>query len=302
MAPPVVERFAPSPTGLAHLGHAYSALRGFEAARAAHGRFLLRLEDLDAGRSREAFAEALFEDLAWLGLHWETPVLRQSTRGAAYAAALESLRARGLIYPCVCTRRDVLTALSAPQESGESLAAAKSPGLLGPDGPAYPGTCRLHPPEAAVASGAPFAWRLDMRAAVAALGGVADLGFTELEEGPQGETGFIPLDAAWLIEGCGDIALARKDAPASYHLAVVVDDAHQGATHVTRGRDLFAATAIHRILQALLGLPTPIYRHHRLIRDDNGRRLAKRDGDRSLAAFRTEGWTPEDARRAVGLA
>lgn len=257
------------------------------------------MEDLDSTRSRPLWEAALCEDLAWLGLSWETPVLRQSTRGAAYGAALEGLRRRGLIYPCLCTRRDVAEALSAPQETAAALGRSAAE-ATGPDGPAYPGTCRLHPPDPARLARAPYALRLDMRRAVAALEGEA-LEFVELEEGPRGETGLIRVDPAWLVEGCGDVALARKDAPASYHLAVVVDDAFQGVTHVTRGRDLFAATPIHRLLQALLGLPRPLYRHHRLIRDDRGRRLAKRDGDRSLAALRAEGWSPGDVRRAVGM-
>lgn len=256
------------------------------------------MEDLDSIRSRPLWEAAICEDLAWLGLSWETPVLRQSTRAAAYGAALEELRRRGLIYPCLCTRKDVAAALSAPQErSGEPQGGLRE----GPDGPAYPGTCRLRPPDPARLEREPYALRLDMRRAVAALEGAA-LEFVELEEGPQGETGRIAVDPSWLIEACGDVALARKDAPASYHLAVVADDAFQGVTHVTRGRDLFAATAIHRLLQALLGLPTPLYRHHRLIRDEKGRRLAKRDGDRSLTALRAEGWSPEGVRRAVGLA
>lgn len=291
-----VERFAPSPTGPAHLGHAYSALRGFEAARAAGGRFLLRMEDLDSIRSRPEWEAALCADLGWLGLSWETPILRQSARAAAYGAALDSLRARGLVYPCLCTRKDVAAALSAPQESK----AAQGSGLAGPDGPPYPGICRLHPADPARLAREPYALRLDMRRALAALEGAA-LDFVELEEGPQGETGLIRVDPEFLVEACGDVVLARKEAPASYHLAVTVDDAFQGVTHVTRGRDLFAATPIHRLLQALLGLPKPLYRHHRLIRDAQGRRLAKRDGDRSLSALRAEGWTPEDVRRAVGL-
>ncbi len=257
------------------------------------------MEDLDATRARPLWEAAICADLAWLGLSWETPVLRQSTRSAAYGAALADLRRRGLIYPCLCTRKDVAAALSAPQEIAGAAFEAKAP--MGPDGPAYPGTCRLHPPDPARLAREPYAWRLDMRRAVAALEGEA-LEFVELEEGPQGETGRIKIDPAWLVEGCGDVVLARKDAPASYHLAVVVDDAFQGTTHVTRGRDLFAATAVHRLLQALLGAPTPLYRHHRLIRDEKGRRLAQRDGDRSLAALRAEGWSPGDVRRALGMA
>ncbi|SFH81753.1 tRNA glutamyl-Q(34) synthetase GluQRS [Albimonas pacifica] len=281
------ERFAPSPNGRLHLGHAFSAMLAHDAARAAGGRFLLRLEDIDRSRARPEFERAIEEDLAWLGLQWETPVLRQSARGAAYAAALETLRARGLLYPCACTRKDILAALDAPQEGG-------------PDGPVYPGTCRHSPPDPAL----PHALRLDMAAAVEALGGaraLADLTFEELDRGPQGETGTQPLCADWLIGACGDVVLARKDGAAAYHLAVVVDDAFQEATHVTRGRDLFPATPIHRLLQALLGLPTPLYRHHRLIRDAAGRRLAKRDRDAGLHELREAGVTPSEIRARVGL-
>ncbi|MDF2232519.1 tRNA glutamyl-Q(34) synthetase GluQRS [Albimonas sp. CAU 1670] len=281
------ERFAPSPNGRLHLGHAFSAMLAHDSARAAGGRFLVRIEDIDRARARPEHEAAIFEDLAWLGLEWERPVLRQSTRGPAYAEALAVLRARGLLYPCACTRRDILAALDAPQEGG-------------PDGPVYPGTCRAHPPDPAL----PHAWRLDMAAAIEALGGaqaLSRLDFTELDAGPQGETGPQPLSAAWLIGSCGDVVLARKDGAAAYHLAVVVDDAFQGVTHVTRGRDLFSATPIHRLLQALLGLPTPLYRHHRLIRDAAGRRLAKRDRDAGIHELREAGFTPAEIRARVGL-
>jgi glutamyl-Q tRNA(Asp) synthetase len=281
-----VERFAPSPTGLLHLGHAFSALSAFDAARADGGRFLLRIEDIDRGRCRPAFEAAIFDDLAWLGAAWETPVMRQSMRGPAYAAALGRLEAAGLLYACTCTRREIAAALSAPQE-----------GTGG--GAPYPGTCRGRSLAAARAAGAPFAARLDLDRALAAVDPAA-LWIEERGEGPAGERGRLPLDVA-ALRAEGDPALARKDVGTSYHLAVVVDDAAQGVTCVTRGRDLFAATPLHRLLQALLGLPTPAWRHHRLIRDAAGRRLAKRDDARSLAALRAEGATPADIRRLVDL-
>lgn len=279
------ERFAPSPTGELHLGHAFSALTAFGAADVAGGRFLLRLEDLDAGRVREAFVAGIFEDLGWLGLRWEAPVMRQSERGDAYAAALARLGAMGLLYRCRCTRRDIEAAASAPQEGG---------GPDGPDGPVYPGTCR----GAEVAEGEPHAVRLDMAKAGAIAGG---MGFTELDAGPEGQTGRIEVPPGWLEDHAGDVVLRRRDGAVAYHLAVVVDDAAQGVSHVTRGRDLFAATPVHRLLQVLLGLPEPLYRHHRLIRDEQGRRLAKRDRDRALASLRDGGAAPGDIRAMVGL-
>ena len=286
-----VERFAPSPNGALHLGHAFSARLAHDAARAQGGRFLLRIEDLDLARARPEHEAGIEADLAWLGLDWERPILRQSSRFAAYADALASLEGRGLLYPCFCTRKEMAAAsLSAPQEGAP----------IGPDGLVYPGTCRGLDARAAAArreSGAPFALRLDMRKAIAALGGagvVKKLSFKEIGRGPAGEHGRIGLDPDALINGVGDVALAQKDTPASYHLAVTLDDAYQGITHVTRGEDLFAATPIHRILQALLGRPTPIYRHHALIRDAHGRRLAKRDRDAGIAELRAEGATPED--------
>jgi glutamyl-Q tRNA(Asp) synthetase len=283
----VVERFAPSPTGLLHLGHAFSAITAHDSARAAGGRFLLRIEDIDRARCRAAFEDAILEDLAWLGLSWERPVMRQSERGAAYAAALARLQGMGLLYPCDCTRADIAAAMSAPQE-----------GAPGPDGPVYPGTCRGR--AGVGADGRPAALRLDMARALEAVGDAA-LWFEEIGAGPEGETGRIEVAPDALRRSVGDVAVARKGMGASYHLCVVVDDAAQGVTHVTRGRDLFAATPIHRLLQALLGLPTPIYRHHRLIRDEGGRRLAKRDDARAIAAFRRDGAAPEELRRMVGL-
>lgn len=274
------ERFAPSPTGRLHLGHAFSALTIWDAVQAADGRFLLRIEDIDASRARLEFEAAIYDDLRWLGLSWPEPVLRQSANLPAYAAALSRLTAMGLTYHCTCTRRDILSVMDDPQEGG-------------PDGLVYPGTCRAgHDPAK------PFAVRLKMAEAVAAAG---PLTFTEIGEGPGGETGAIAIDPDWMVETAGDIVLARKDTPTSYHLSVVVDDAAQGVTHVTRGEDLFAATPIHRLLQKLLGLPAPVYRHHRLIRDEAGRRLAKRADDRAISVFRDEGATPDDIRQMIGL-
>lgn len=274
------ERFAPSPTGPLHLGHAFSALTVWDAAAAAGARFLLRIEDIDASRARPEYEAAIYDDLRWLGLDWPEPVLRQSDNLTAYASALARLTAMGLTYPCACTRRDILSAMDDPQEGG-------------PDGPVYPGTCR-----AGADPDKPHTIRLKMAEAVAMAGAMT---FTETGAGPAGEAGVIPIDADWLIRQAGDIVLARKDTPTSYHLSVVVDDASQDVSHVTRGEDLFSATPIHRLLQTLLGLPAPIYRHHRLIRDQGGRRLAKRADDKAIGVFRDEGASPEDLRRMVGL-
>lgn len=267
MAVSVTTRFAPSPTGRLHLGHALSAVRGHDRARAAGGRFLLRIEDIDGTRSREGFVAGIEEDLAWLGLGWDGPVLRQSTRLPAYADALDRLRGEGLLYPCFCTRADIAAAASAPH---------------GPDGALYPGTCRALPSARAaerIAAGEPHAWRLAMTHAAARAGPLVwhDFSSGEVIADPQ---------------AFGDVVLARKDAPASYHLAVTVDDAWQGVTDVTRGADLFAATHVHRLLQALLGLPTPAYHHHPLLLGPDGRRLAKRSGAKSLAELRAEGADP----------
>ena len=286
--PTHVERFAPSPTGLLHLGHAYSALLAHDRARKAKGRFLLRIEDIDTTRSRPEYEAAILEDLAWLGIEWEEPVMRQSERFDAYRAVLDQFRERGLLYPCTCTRKQIAAAMSAPQEGAE-----------GP--PVYPGTCRGRGFDGAAGD---YALRLDMRKALASLGGagvVKKLHFKETGKGPNGEKGKIALDMAALIEGVGDIVLARKDIPASYHLSVVLDDAFQEITHVTRGHDLFSATPIHRVLQALTGRPTPLYHHHALIRDETGKRLAKRDDARAIATLRMEGRTPGEVRAMVGL-
>ncbi len=276
----VTERFAPSPTGPLHLGHAFSAITAHDAARAAGGRFLLRLEDLDAGRARAEYEAALLADLARLGLRWDEAPVRQSERGPLYAAALDRLAAQGLLYPCACTRRDI--ALAAPQEGAE--------------GPAYPGTCRGLP--LAAAGAAPHALRLNLDRALAAA--PPGLTWRELDGGGVVAPGVHAIDAE-ALRAQGDPALARKDGVAAYHLAVVVDDAAQGVTHVTRGADLAPFAPLHRLLQCLLGLPAPVWRHHRLIRDAVGRRLAKRDDARALAALRAEGATPADIRRMVGL-
>lgn len=281
----ITERFAPSPTGQLHLGHAYSAWVAWDAARRAGGRFLLRMEDLDRSRVRRQFELAIERDLAWLGLDWDGPVLFQSTRGAAYAEGLRRLGNLGVLYRCACTRRDILDAIAAPQE-----------GAAGPDGPIYPGTCRTR----GIDPGQPHAIRLDMGRAIAHLG-KARLTFSEIGAGPAGQTGEIRLDADYLVKKIGDIVLSRRDGAVAYHLAVVVDDAFQQVTHVTRGHDLFAATAIHRVLQALLDLPVPVYRHHALVRDEAGRRLAKRDDARAIASYRASGLTPAQVLdRATG--
>ena len=271
---PFVTRFAPSPSGFLHLGHAYSALRAWDAARAAGGRFLLRIEDIDPGRSRPEFERAIYEDLAWLGIEWERPVRRQSEHLADYAAMLDRLDATGLLYPCFCTRQEIDAALNAPH---------------GPEGAIYPGTCRaLDAGERArrVESGQLFARRLDLGRALAAAGPLV-----WVESGAA-----VTVDAAAMQRAIGDVVLARKDVAASYHAAVVHDDALQGVTTVVRGEDLAFATPLHRLLQALLGLPTPEYRHHRLITDATGRRLAKRDTAVTLRALRESGLTPADIR------
>jgi len=277
----MITRFAPSPTGLLHLGHAFSALTAWELARAAGGTFLLRIEDIDIPRCRPEFEAAIFEDLRWLGLDWPEPVLRQSDNLPAYGAALERLGALGLTYPCSCTRADIRAALSAPQE-----------GVAGPDGPVYPGTCRGR----SLASRQPGdAIRLDMARAVAVTG---PLRFTET--GPA-HAGPHEISPEAMIETVGDVVLARRDIGTSYHLAVVVDDAAQAITDVVRGEDLFTATPIHVLLQTLMGLPLPSYHHHRLIRDAAGKRLAKRDDARAIRTYRAEGLSPAAVRAMVGL-
>jgi glutamyl-Q tRNA(Asp) synthetase len=284
-----VTRFAPSPTGWLHLGHALSALTAAQAARVAGGRFLLRIEDIDTIRCRPAFERGIEEDLAWLGLDWKRPVRRQSEHMGDYRAALDRLRAMGLLYRCFRTRREVLDAIaSAPHGPGEGAA-----GVAFRGGP-------LPPAEEArrLDAGEPFAWRLSLAAAQAHLGGFDGLSFFEAAGGADGEVGVVAADPARE----GDVVLARKDLGVAYHLAVVVDDALQGVTEVVRGRDLFCATHVQRLLQALLGLPTPRYRHHRLLLGPDGRRLAKRDGASALRELRARGVTPDRVRAQLGLA
>jgi glutamyl-Q tRNA(Asp) synthetase len=252
-------RFAPSPTGRLHPGHAFSAIKAHDFARERDGAFLLRVEDIDGTRSRAEHVETILRDLAWLGLTWDGPVVFQSERLALYEAALDRLRAMGLLYPCFCTRADIAASLTAPH---------------GPDGPVYPGTCRsLAAPDLS----RPHCWRLDVAKALRAIPG--DLTFDDNRHGT------IAADPA----AHGDVVLARKDAPASYHLAVTIDDAAQGISDVVRGEDLLPATHIHRLLQALLGLPVPRYHHHALLAGPDGQRLAKRHGAPTLAALRESG-------------
>ena len=262
----IVTRFAPSPTGPLHLGHAYSAVRAHDLASGDGGRFLLRIEDIDPGRTREAFVAGIMDDLSWLDLPWSGPVLRQSRRLSLYADALARLHERGLAYPCFCTRAEIAASARAPH---------------GREGLVYPETCRMLPRaerEARVAI-EPHCWRLDVGRAVAIAGPL---------RWHDAAAGWVEADPA----AHGDVVLARKDAPTSYHLAVTVDDAAQGVTDVVRGTDLFAATDVHRLLQALLGLPPPRYHHHPLLLGPDGKRLAKRSGARALADLRAEGVDP----------
>ncbi|MDX2257771.1 MAG: tRNA glutamyl-Q(34) synthetase GluQRS [Hyphomicrobiaceae bacterium] len=288
--PSHVFRFAPSPNGPLHLGHALSALTGFRLARRHGGRFLVRIEDIDTARTREEHVASILADLAWLGITWEQPVLRQSRRFAAYAEAARCLDAMGLIYPCFATRSDI-------------AAAAASSGLGNdPDGaPLYPGIDRSLPrreAEARIAAGEAAAWRLDMARALEAVASFpAALPLSFSESAPDGTARPIAADPSrW-----GDAVILRKDTPASYHLAVVVDDAAQGVTWVTRGADLFAATDLHRLLQTLLGLPEPFYSHHPLIFDATGAKLSKSAGAPSLSELRAAGWTPTDVFSAIGI-
>jgi glutamyl-Q tRNA(Asp) synthetase len=275
-------RFAPSPTGFLHRGHAFSALTAFEAARAAGGRFVLRIEDIDATRSRPEYEVAILEDLSWLGVTWEQPVRRQSDHLADYHAAIETLRARGLVYRCFRTRKEL--------DIGRAPHEPQTPFVGGPL-PAAEEAERL-------ARGEAFAWRLSLVPAREALGGFEALSFIEDGAGPAGETGVI----AARPETAGDIVLARKDVGVAYHLAVVLDDALQEITHVIRGEDLFEAAHIQRLLQALLGLPTPTYRHHRLLTGPDGKRYAKRDKAQTLRDLRAEGMTPAALRAEMGFA
>jgi len=274
----IVTRFAPSPTGYLHLGHAYSALTAWRAARAAGGKFMLRIEDIDSTRCKPEFTEAILEDLAWLGIEWDGDVRKQSEHFADYAAALDKLAVVGVIYPCFCTRAEIAAEIAraggAPQRE---------------EGPVYPGTCRKLSREERArrgAAGESFALRLDIARALESVGNLSwedeDHGLVTAEPGLR-----------------GDVVLARKDTPTSYHLAVTVDDARQGVTLVTRGADLFMATHIHRLLQALLDLPTPLYRHHKLLTDASGKRFAKRDKALTLRALREAGRTPDEVRAMV---
>jgi glutamyl-Q tRNA(Asp) synthetase len=285
-----VFRFAPSPSGYLHLGHAFSALINYDMARATGGRLLLRIEDIDAARCRPEFEAAIFEDLGWLGVTWEAGVRRQSQHLRTYRAALERLDARGLVYPSFESRAEISRLVTERERE------ASWP--RDPDGaPLYPGEAKyLSAAERAekIAAGAPFALRLDMERALAQAG---PLDWTETGRGPEGETGTIAaVPQAW-----GDVVLARKEMPTSYHLAVVVDDALQGVTHVVRGEDLFWSTSVHRLLQALLGLPAPTYHHHRLILDADGNKLAKSTQATGLRELRAQGVTPGDIREMVGL-
>jgi glutamyl-Q tRNA(Asp) synthetase len=270
----IVTRFAPSPTGYLHLGHAFSALTAWRRAREAGGKFLLRLEDIDTARCRPEFAAAILEDLAWLGIDWDGEVRVQSQHLAEYRATLDAVGARGLLYPCFCTRADIVQSASAPHTPDGALL--------------YPGTCRhlsLDERQARIVAGERYALRLDVTRAVA-----ARLTFDE-----EGE-GAIPCRP----EQFGDVVLARKDAPGSYHLCVTHDDALQGVTLVTRGEDLKSATHLHRLLQSLMGWPVPTYAHHELLVDTTGRRLAKRDRAMTLRELRAQGRSAADVRAMIG--
>jgi glutamyl-Q tRNA(Asp) synthetase len=294
MTPPTF-RFAPSPNGYLHLGHALSAVLNFDMARQAGGRFLLRIEDIDAARCRPEYEAAIYEDLAWLGLAWETPVRRQSDHFDAYAAALGRLDAMGLVYASFESRAEIVRLVAARERDGGWP--------RDPDGvPFYPGDAKALPlieRRRRLDAGHPFALRLDMVAATALARsrGTTALNWTETGAGPGGETGIVVADpAAW-----GDVILARKDVPTSYHLAAVVDDARQDITHVVRGHDLFHATGLHRLLQHLLGFAQPLYHHHRLVHDAEGRKLSKSTHATGLRELRAGGATPADIRRMIGL-
>ncbi|HVV63143.1 MAG TPA: tRNA glutamyl-Q(34) synthetase GluQRS [Pseudolabrys sp.] len=283
---PPVFRFAPSPNGYLHLGHAYSALLNAEMARAAGGKLLLRIEDIDASRCRPEYETAIYEDLAWLGIDWEKPVRRQSEHFDAYRAALANLDAQGLIYPSFESRAEI------------ARLAERQDWPRDPDGALlYPGTAKTLSSEERkrrIDAGDPYSLRLDMNAAIVQ---ARALTWKETGAGPSGETGTVKADlAVW-----GDVIVARKDTPTSYHLAVVVDDALQGISHVVRGQDLFYATSVHRLLQTLLNLPQPVYHHHRLILDADGRKLSKSSLSTGLRELRAQGASPAMIRRLVRL-
>ena len=272
----MITRFAPSPTGPLHLGHAFSACLAHDAARAAGGRFHLRLDDIDQSRARSHWAAQIEDDLSWLGLTWDGPVWRQSGRLERYQSGLDQLWDLGLLYPCTCSRADIKAAASAPQDGAP---------LTGPDGIIYPGTCKSEPKGPRPRD---QALRINMNKAMQ---NIDNISFSEGQ-----------ITAPEMIRTIGDVVLARKDMGASYHLSIVLDDADQNITHVIRGEDLREATFIHVLLQKLLGLPTPHYHHHSLIRDAAGKRLAKRDDARALATYRAEGLTPDDIRGLLPLA
>jgi glutamyl-Q tRNA(Asp) synthetase len=288
--PPPVFRFAPSPNGYLHLGHAYSALLNFDSARQSGGRLLLRIEDIDLTRCKPEFETAIYHDLGWLGIAWETPVRRQSEHFPRYRDAVEKLSAQGLVYPSFESRAEIAKLVAAREAVG--------PWPRDPDGaPLYPGAAKsLSPGERArwLESGVPYALRLDMAAACARAG---DLGWIEHGQGPAGETGAV----AARPQEWGDVILERKETPTSYHLAVVLDDALQGVSEVVRGLDLFWSTSVHRLLQRLLGLPQPAYRHHRLVLDGAGQKLSKSGKATGLRELRASGATPANIRRLVGL-
>jgi glutamyl-Q tRNA(Asp) synthetase len=287
---PTIFRFAPSPNGYLHLGHALSALLNFDMARAAGGKLLLRIEDIDETRCRPEYEQAILDDLAWLGVEWEQPVRRQSAHLDDYRAALARLEAQGLLYPSFESRADIAALVAERERAGAWP--------RDPDGaPLYPGNAKSISPaerKRRIETGERYALRLDMAAAVARVGSLA---WTETGQGPGGESGVVAAVAtAW-----GDVVLARKETPTSYHLAVAVDDALQGITHAVRGQDLFLATGVHRLLQTLLGLPVPVYHHHRLLLDADGRKLSKSTQATGLRELRAQGATPADIRRMVGL-
>jgi glutamyl-Q tRNA(Asp) synthetase len=289
MSPPVF-RFAPSPNGYLHLGHAYSALLNSDRARETGGRLLLRIEDIDATRCRPEYETAIYEDLAWLGIAWETPVRRQSEHRGAYRGALDRLSALGLFYPAFESRAEIARLVATREADG--------PWPRDPDGaPLYPGDARSLPADERdrlIESGAPYALRLDMAAACRRAVGLT---WNELGEGPDGERGIVPArPGAW-----GDVILARKETPTSYHLSVVVDDALQDISEIVRGQDLFHATSVHRLLQVLLRMPEPVYRHHGLLRDEAGRKLSKSTSSTGLRELRAAGATPAGIRQLVGL-
>jgi glutamyl-Q tRNA(Asp) synthetase len=282
----IVTRFAPSPTGALHLGHAYAAITAHDARSAAGGKFLVRIEDIDQTRCRPQFESAIFDDLAWLGLSWEATVLRQSKRFDAYRAALDRLGGQGLLYPCFCTRAEIAAEIEHAVEAPH-----------GPEGALYPGTCRNLTDaqrQERTMSGAPYALRLDAATAAKRAG---QLTFEESGAGPNGESGTTVVNPLLF----GDVVLARKEIPASYHLSVVADDAFQGVRLVTRGNDLFSATHVQRLLQALLGLPAPDYAHHKLILDESGKKFSKRNSAVTLRSLRENGTMPQDIRRQLGL-